>query len=149
MTKSKCKSNKIYIIYFIKQNVGFVQMEAKTRKCLNFQRLNRNGRDSNPRYSYLYTRLAIELFRPLRHHSFYYLFYTITRGLHKIFQLCTFYSWRICFAIIRRMHRSEATIDLRYMLTFSQNLSFLPNQKPGCFAKKCTNPFLQIKHYPP
>ena len=29
----------------------------------------RSERDSNPRYNFLYTRLAIELFRPLRHHS--------------------------------------------------------------------------------
>ena len=29
----------------------------------------RSERDSNPRYRFLYTQLAIELFRPLRHHS--------------------------------------------------------------------------------
>ena len=30
---------------------------------------DRSERDSNPRYNFLYTRLAIVLFRPLRHHS--------------------------------------------------------------------------------
>ena len=47
----------------------YYYIKRKFIKLIQFLLTNSRGkRDSNPRCSYLHTRLAIGLFRPLRHH---------------------------------------------------------------------------------